>query len=513
MERTSPLNQFIRAALLLLLPLSAAAANSDVSLEKQVQSLTNEVKALKKEVRHIKAKNHPKKSWYCENKLGLFQMGDALYIKHNYPYFDEIITQLSPKSTADRNICIKGLLCVSGLINLDLQYFDRRGDGFLPGSVIGVGNRALFSIHQPQVIGSINNVDLFLDTAINCWVNAHFDLAYVNASIKSRNYGDADVDWNNVYHSSASLKVNQAYLLLANPAVTPIFIQIGRFNLNFGDYQPFPINESLTQLISEVRTGGIIAGAIFDNGFYASGSWSMAEQTLANFDLAGPVGAGEHGLSENVARNFAAKAGFRGQVCNVFINTNASWISDIRDANYINGAFAFLNQEIFDSWIWQNLVLVNQFFTIERASGVALHADVKIDRFALGADYVSALNNLNPESDHSRISAWGVNAGVDFNPCQFPTTIAVGYQGSHEADIFLTHVSPPFAGPPSPGIPAPFLIGNILPQKRYVASITTIILPNTSVALQWVQDKDFGFNHGGTGNSSNLVTLRVSAQI
>lgn len=512
MERTTQFNKLIRNALLLLLPFSATAAPSSVTLEKQVQCLKKEVKALKKEMCDIKSGCQDKKS---SKKKCWFELGDALYIKHNYPYFYDVITQLSPKSTADRDICIKGLLCVSGLINLDLQYFDRRGSGFIPGSVIGVGNRPLFADNQPQLIGSINNIDLFLDAALNNWVSAHFDLAYINGSVKARGYVDADVDWNVAYQTSAGLKVNQAYMLLANPAVTPFFFQIGRFNLNFGDYQPFPINETLTQLLSEVRTGGFIVGAILNNGFYASGSWSMAQQTLADFDVAGPVGANNSpfGLSENVARNYAAKVGFRAPVRDVFVNANASWISDIRDANYINGAYAFLNQEIFTDWIWQNFILVNQFFTLERASGVALHADIKINRFALGADYVSALNNLNPESEHSRISAWGVNAGVDFCPCQFPTTLTAGYQGSADADIFLTHVSPPFAGPTTPGVPAPFLPGNILPQTRYLASITTTIMPNISVAVEWLHDKDFGANHGGTGNGSNLVTMRVSGQI
>ena len=105
-------------------------------------------------------------------------------------------------------------------------------------------------------------MNLFVDAGINNWVNMHLDFAYVNGSRRTVAYSFNDSDWTTAYNRAAGLKVNQAYMLFANPAVTPFFIQLGRFNAPFGEYQPFPLTPSLTQLISQTRTGGISAGMI-----------------------------------------------------------------------------------------------------------------------------------------------------------------------------------------------------------------------------------------------------------
>jgi hypothetical protein len=457
---------------------------------------------------HTCAPKHPVS--FCDTFFSYIDFSNPLYIKHHFPSFYENITYLSPKSTANKDRCFAGI-CVSGLVNLDLNYFNRRGNGFQPGSVVGTGLRPLFDIHQPQMIGSINNIDLFIDTAINNLVTAHFDLAYVNGSTKTDLFSFQDKDWNTVYENGSALKVNQAYLLFANPALTPLFVQIGRIYANFGDYKPFPIIETLTQLLSEMRTGGVMAGAIFPNGLYATASWTMSEQSLRNFEPNTPF-IDSLPSAADYTRNINGKAGFMGSIADLCVNANASYTYNIADVNYILGTFYFGNKDIKASATGEP-VLRNQYFILNRAAGLALHADLRYNRFVLGGDFVTALSDLNPGPVNGHVRAWGGYASVDFAPFNFPTTFEIMYQGSKNADIFETVVACIFPGD-CPISPAGVLqIGPILPQARYQASITTEILPHINISLQGLRDHDYGKNYNGTGRLSNYITARVSANI
>jgi len=431
----------------------------------------------------------------------VLQVGtQSLAFKKQFPNFYDIITHNSPKSSVDNHICINGMLCFSGEINFDLRYYDRFGDPLLPGSYIGPGTRPLFGEKVKQVVGSINNADLFTDVALGNWVSAHFDFAYVNASATVHTDAINDGDWGSARRDGAALKVNQVYMLLANPSVTPFFVQMGKMNLNFGDYNPFPMTKSLTQLISEIRTGGMIAGFILPSGFYGSANWSMAQQSLENLTYAGPFL-----LGTNRDRNYGGKIGFYGDVNCLHINANASYIADMRDADYISSAFFLLNEE-HRKFFFTNLILENQYYLYKRTRGVALHADFRYGPVALGGDYVTALNPVNEYSNNSRIRAWGVDGSVSFNIPYFncPSTLSVGYQGSADSAIFHTAV----IGPTNFG---EFNPGKILPQRRFIGSYTVKVAPFTA-AIEWVNDKDSVSQYGGTDNSSNMGVLRLAAE-
>jgi hypothetical protein len=451
-----------------------------------------------------------------------YPIGSASYLRHNFSNFYQIITQNSPQSYADNNICIKGLVCFSGMANFDLIYSDHTGHssgGINPGSFQGLGVRPLFGLNDNNFFGSINNVNLFIDAGLYNWFDMHLDFAYINGSRQSISYAFNDLDWTTSYVQAAALKVNQAYVLFANPAVTPLFIQLGRFNAPFGDYQPFPITPSLTQLISEARTGGVMVGAILPNGFYAEAAWFMARQSMENFN---DVYIGYNSLSDlgfspehinlhNKDRNYGGKIGFRGYLppCGLFANVNASYIADIRDVNFLQGAWDNYNLEVKLYPLLSDL-LHNVFVYMQRAPGVALHADIAYDRFGLAADFVTALKELNPTSDQSIISAYGFEGSVLLPVfCNMPSKLSFSYQHAQNADVFtlLAPLAPPFQPSPFP----PFVYGNVLPHYRYLAKYEIHILPPLTASLEWVNDHDFKAPKG-SDKSSNFAVMRLGFQ-
>ncbi|HEV2613833.1 MAG TPA: LbtU family siderophore porin [Gammaproteobacteria bacterium] len=442
-----------------------------------------------------------------------FEKGDASYIKDSFPNFYEIVTQNSPKSYANNNMCIDGMICFSGQMNFDLRFVERGGGTSIPGSVLGIGTRPVFAPRQafsktPQVLGSINNVDLFIDAAVNKWMSAHIDLAYLNGSQQTKTFAHNQVDWGSAYRDAA-LKVNQAYALFADPCVTPLFVQVGRVYLNFGDYQPFPVIESLTQLLEEGRTGGVIAGAILPDGFYASGNYSMAQQSIENENV---LGTSFSFAGREKERNFGGKLGFRNTVGPVFINANVSYIDDMRDMDYLNEAENVLNNDYTTIFQFGGIPVLNSgvIFNMQRAPGAAGHIDARIGRYDFGWDYVSALKDLNAAAGNSKISAWGVDGNVNFAlpVVDYPSNFDVTYQRAKNSSVYQT--IPTGLGPITGFVATP---GNILPKLRIQSTLSTEVMRNVTLSGTFVDDKDTPISSGGTGRWSYMYIARISVDV
>lgn len=437
--------------------------------------------------------------------------GNVMYIKNEYPNFYSIVTQNGPKSQSNKGCNCSGIFCFSALANLDLVYSDRKAvdrdhefDG--TGSFYGIGVNPLYGPNDVNFFGSINNIDLFIDAAVNRWINAHLDLAYLNASIFTRSYAHADTDWNNAYRNAAGLRVNEAYFLFANPTCTPFYIQLGRFYTQFGDYEPYPIKQTLPQLLEQQRSGGINVGAIFNSGWFAQASWTMSQQSLDN--QTGRDGTAYNGTNKD--RNYGGKLGFKGPISNsVQLDLNASYTADIRDSDYL--AAAYLNFNVDEkSYDLGDFVLHNQNARFVRTPGFAAHAGVDIHNVGLYADYVTALNSLNPaDLEDSHIWAMDVAANVKFCVGRFPVKLEAGYQHAGNTDVVYTYLNdiqtPPFGTPI--GI---FRYGHILPEDRAVGTIWVTVMPHLTLAAQWLHDWDFSIEDKGTGRTSNFGTLRVN---
>nr|MDQ2995109.1 LbtU family siderophore porin [Pseudomonadota bacterium] len=407
---------------------------------------------------------------------------NAFYIKNVYPDFYDIITQNSPKSNLTSNCNCVGIFCFSVLGNIDFNYSDHDGDPF-NANLDGVGVRPMFGPYSKNFQGGITDLDLFVDMAINSWVHGHVDLAYINASIITKTTAREDIDWSTAYRNGGALKVNQAYFMLANPACTPLYIQLGRFNSTFGDYESFPMTRSLTQLLEEQRGGGINVGAIFDNGFYASANWTLSRQSLDNYT-------GENDslyFGTNRDRNYGGKLGFKGPVSNsIQFAADVSYTADIRDSDYLESGYDLYNNDLRTA-PFINFLLENSFVRMVRTPGVAAHVGVDICNVGLYANYVTALNALNPgDIDNSKIWAFDVNANVKFPVCNHAVKLEASYQRAGHTNVYYTYTPIDQVPVLVPGFPLE--VGNILPEDRLVGSVWFNVMRHVTIAAQWVHD-------------------------
>lgn len=450
----------------------------------------------------------------------------SLYLDKNYydispdnlnqTTFMQIINQNSPLSTANNNLCIKNSLCFSALSNFDLRYYNRAGGvealatGIIP-SLVGVAVRPLFGPIDKNVVGSVNNANLFIDGYVNPYVSAHMNLAYVNGSVNVKTYSHDEPDWGSVYRGAAAVKMDEVFGTLIVPN-TPLFVRIGKQYLNFGDYKPYPITQSLVQLLTQMRSGGVIAGAVLPSGLYVSANYSMARESLENISnpFAGADAVFAPYYHGNKDRNWGGKLGYQTTNGAFHLNTNISYIRDMRDSDYLQESAYFWTYGLAASeqFLARNFT-TNQVFLMKRAPGLALHADAQWNQFGILAEYAGALQEMTWTNPNSKIHAWGLHGNVAFPVLGYETIADLGYERGYDANVFENFLVPGTFVPPEYRLP----LGNALPKSRIVGTYSVAAMKGITVSAQWVHDKDFSKALLGTGHSSNMGTLRVSAQL
>lgn len=415
----------------------------------------------------------------------------------DYPQFLRWAEDInSVKSNEPLFSCWNGILCVSGLLDLDAVYFNSKGYVFGPAaSPGGVGVRPVFGGDAvSQLIGSINNANILADLNITDFARIHSNLAYMNGAIKENSYAwHKGADWGSVYRPSASVKADELYVVFADPSKFPVYFKVGRMYLDFGTYIPngdgLPtITPSLTQLMTQVRTGGAQLGLALQNGLYGSATWSMAQQSIL----------------PSAARNYSAKLGYMHQFTEGVVNANASFIWDLRDADYINDTLNYLNID----WAnrWQSSF--SQAYTSRKQHAFAVHLNSKYKQFGFNAEGAASTGHLNKINPDSTLWTAGADVSYDFPTFGHRSNIDLGYQIARHT-MFVTGTAPGGFPPVTGATFGPFY--NMLPESRIVATYIFKVAKHVNTALQWVHDQDFSGTHG-TGESSDFGVFRIDLE-
>lgn len=410
----------------------------------------------------------------------------------------EKVTKInSAKSLEPLFPCWNNMLCVSGLLDFDARYFDHAGVGFGPtATTSGTGVRPTFGPKTQQLVGSINNGNIFVDLQFPELVKIHTNIAYVNGSVYTNSYAwSPAADWGSVYRNNAGIHADELFAVFSDPSKYPVYFKVGRMYLDFGQYTPngygLPtISPSLTQLMTQTRTGGAQLGFVTQNGFYGSATWSMAQWSLGNLG--------------DASRNYSGKLGYFGQVGDAHFNVNASYLWDLRDADYFNDTLDYLNRY----WAGNLDPQFVPLFTMRRQGAIALHGDAKFGAFGIGIEGATALGKLSYTNNDSRLYTAGIDGSYDFCTFGHESNIDLGYQiarNSSYIDGNGTFINPPFTGFPV----GPFY--HNLPKYRVVGTYIFKVVKHVNTALQWVHDKDFGGAHG-TGHSSNFGIFRIDLE-
>ncbi len=426
---------------------------------------------------------------------------------------NEVIAQNGGRSNDPLFACdADDYFCLSGLLDLDGKYFDRKGNAgtltaFAPGfasSQTGVGLRPVFGYPIRTFTGSMNNANLFVDLKIPALMKIHTNLAYVNGSTAVVAYqAEWAADYGSVYRLPAALKVDELYLSIANADVLPIYFKVGRMYSEFGDYDPngygiSTIVPSLTQLMTQNRTGAGQLGIIMPYGFYASGSISYAEQSIGR--VVDPTGFNPHRM------NFSGKLGLRNTFYGVATNINISAIDDIRDVDYISDTIQQLNFQQLGYTIAPLYV-----YATKKKGGAAFHADFYMCPFGLSFEGATTFGKMSPRTFNpsfgwdSHLYTAGVEGKVDFKTFDHDSNFKLGYQIARHTQIIETN-----NGAVTPANPN--RVHNILPEHRWQVTYDVNLIQHLNLGITWVRDHDFDIPHNGIAVNSNEVVARLDVE-
>jgi len=377
---------------------------------------------------------------------------------------------------------------LAGGVNVDLGKF---------------GNRNTNYMGENYQRFSLNDAYINLSADVNDWTKAFASVDFSNPTtnsnpaFKNAQFGRAEYSAaysNNVASITGGnnvVQLEQAYATFGNFDVTPFYLQVGKSFQDFSRYEIHPITESLTQDISETLATALKVGFIangFNGDIYAFDDpipkVGQATKTT-NYGLAlgydQPVsGCDQIGWDVGAAYLYNL-IGVQDVAYNVTNN------------NFTSSALAGSGYGVYNS----------------RVGAVALYGDVNSGPFTIGARYTSAVQRFNPldlakngYADYvgktillvptaaaSGAKPWaaGIQAGYGFDAWGKDQNVYLGYQASREA------------------------AGLDLPKSRWLAGYgISAFGKNTNVGIEWDHDMAYNASNGGTGNNTNLVSVRSS---
>jgi hypothetical protein len=345
---------------------------------------------------------------------------------------------------------------------------------------------------------SLNDAYLNVGASINDWAHAFASLSYNTATVNAPTQYVPTAEYSAAYSNNANgtlgnstVQLEQGFAVFGNPDASPFFLQVGKSFQDFSRYEIHPITASLTQVMSEtLATSGKI-GFIVPMGFHGA--------IYAFDDPINKVG------KSTTATNYGASLGYD------VINDQMGWDVGVGYLYNMIGA-----NDVAYSVNQYNVNANNGSGYNTRAGAVALYGDVNSGPFTLGARYTVAVQRFNPldmpkngvadttattlagvvtavnvNAGASGAKPWaaGVQAGYGFEGWGKNQNVYLGYQASREA------------------------AGLLIPKSRWLVGYGVEMFgKNTNIGVEWDHDMAYNASNGGTGNNTNLVSVRTSVK-
>lgn len=354
----------------------------------------------------------------------------------------------------------------SGGLNVDLGKF---------------GNRNANYMGENYQRFSLNDAYLNVAASVNDWTKAFVSISYNTASINApASYlGTRTAEYSSAYSNnvvsggSSTMQIEQAYATFGNLDSSPFFLQVGKQFQDFSRYEIHPITRSLTQVLSETLATSLEGGFIA-NGF--NGSLFAFDDPLAK------VG------QTNNTTNYGLALGYDQPSDQLGWDIGGAYLYNLIGVNDV--AYA-VNQT--------NVIASGTGGYNTREAGTAWYADVNSGPFTLGARYTAALgrfkqadlakNGSAASTTGAKPWAAGIQAGYGFDAWGKDQNIYLGYQAARETAGMLT------------------------PESRWLVGYGVEMFgKNTNIGVEWDHDMAYSTSNGGTGNNTNLVSVRSSVK-
>jgi len=360
------------------------------------------------------------------------------------------------------------LIKIHGGFNADVHSGARWGESDLtPGSYVkgiaGMDGKAM----------SINDLYLSLYSRINDWTEARASVDYFSTSNsytfvrKNSRYADG---------AAYSPAIDQAFVTFGNMHSYPVYLQVGKSYLPFGNYDLHPLVKPMTQVLSEANVENAQLGVMTDFGL-SGGVYGFESRSFHS----------SNGASASPATNpmaYGAYLNFANQWNNIGYDVGLGYLDNMLNTQIMTAKLAYDD---------------HSDYYASRVSGLALHANASVGSFDFRANYVGALSRYS-ESDLSfktgeaaRPWAYGLQAGYGFDMpvVEKHARGYLGFQHSGEASALN------------------------LPENRWEAGVSVDVLKNTMVDLNWTNNRSYGSDKLNFSNDtamhrvSNTIGLRV----
>lgn len=275
------------------------------------------------------------------------------------------------------------------------------------------------------------------------------------------------------------LEVDVAFATIANPEVTPFYLNAGQYYLPFGAYETNLVSDPLTLEIGETRETAVEAGFVhrgFSGGIYAFNG---------DNDIDG----------DNEIGSWGANLAFAAESDTLSWSAGLGYINDLGDSDVLQDAVADNRSARLEELLAGEDADAGAFNTdpSERTGGWTANFAVVVRDWNLIGEYVSATEDFDRDSlafdgSGARPEAWNVELGYTFALFGREQVLALAYQGTGEA------------------------LALELPEERWLVGWSVALFDNTALSLEYAHDRDYDRGDGGTDERANGVVAQLAVE-
>ncbi|WP_295406505.1 LbtU family siderophore porin [uncultured Thiocystis sp.] len=274
------------------------------------------------------------------------------------------------------------------------------------------------------------------------------------------------------------LEVDVAYITLANPEATPVFLTAGQIYVPFGAYETNLVSDPLTLEIGETRENAIQLGGVL--GDFSGSAYLFSGDNKVN----GKNQIGSWGANLDYAHEEDDRAWVFG----------VGYLNDLGDSDTLQDATNENRVAVFEEAVEDGAD--PGAFSVDptdRTGGWTLNASATSGQFNVIGEYLAATDTFDTDSlsfrgKGAKPSAWNIEAGFTFPVMGRESVAAVAWQGTREA------------------------LALELPKERWLVGWSIEIFDRTSLAFEWAHETDYGTSDGGTGNSGDSLIAQLAME-
>lgn len=258
------------------------------------------------------------------------------------------------------------------------------------------------------------------------------------------------------------LLVDEGTVTLGNMELFPVAITVGKKYLPFGSYLTSMISDPLSLTLGEISDSAI------QTDFQISSLYGSAYIFNGDINVSG---------KDDKIDSYGVTFGFADVIGDLSYDISMDWINNIGDTDSIGEYLINSSNDEIDEYV----------------EGFSAHMLMAYGSFNFFAEYVSALQSFDSSEisfrgEGARPRAWGGEIGYNTILLNKDTLFSIGYQASREA------------------------ISLDMPEKRFLASARFSLLTNTSLALEYTHDEDYGSEDGGTDETADTTIMQIAVE-